>query len=126
MPSWWTEGRRDIALELRPTDADPVTAMDPILPYLEPRAAEALRQEIDRAEGKADYDQGLRAIAKLSAPLDRFFVEVLVMDENHELRNNRIALLQSIQRMISRMARLTEVVVDKSEHRDRGESETSN
>jgi hypothetical protein len=44
------------------------------------------------------------------------------MDENRELRNNRIALLQTIQRMISRTARLTEVVVDKSEHRERGES----
>jgi hypothetical protein len=44
------------------------------------------------------------------------------MDENRELRNNRLALLQTIQRMISRTARLTEVVVDKSEHRERGES----
>ena len=89
------------------------------------RAAEALREDIDQAERQADYEQGLRAIAKLSEPLDRFFVEVLVMDENRELRNNRIALLQSIQRMISRTARLTEVVVDKSEHRDRGESKSS-
>lgn len=88
-------------------------------------AANALRNDIDRAEKQADYEQCLRAIAKLSEPLDRFFVEVLVMDENRELRNNRIALLQAIQRMISRTARLTEVVVDKSEHRDRGESKSS-
>ncbi|MGB5391159.1 MAG: glycine--tRNA ligase subunit beta [Thermoanaerobaculia bacterium] len=88
-------------------------------------AANNLRKNIDRGEKQADYEQCLRAIAKLSEPLDRFFVEVLVMDENRELRNNRIALLQAIQRMISRTARLTEVVVDKSEHRDRGESKSS-
>ena len=88
-------------------------------------AAEALRNEIDQAEKQGDYEPGLRAIAKLSEPLDRFFVEVLVMDEDLELRNNRIALLQGIQRMISRTARLTEVVVDKSEHRGRAESKSS-
>jgi glycyl-tRNA synthetase beta chain len=86
------------------------------------RAARALRNEIDQAESAGDYETCLRGIAKLSQPLDEFFVEVLVMDENRELRNNRIALLQTIQRMISRTARLTEVVVDKSEHRERGES----
>ncbi len=88
-------------------------------------AAEALRADIDRAEKRGDYETCLRDIAKLSEPLERFFVEVLVMDENRELRNNRIALLQRIQRMISRTARLTEVVVDKSEHRDRGESKST-
>ena len=88
-------------------------------------AAEALRNEIDQAEQQGDYEHGLRAIAKLSEPLDKFFVEVLVMDEDRELRNNRIALLQEIQRMVSRTARLTEVVVDKSERRDRGESKSS-
>jgi len=88
-------------------------------------AAESLRNDIDQAENEGDYEQGLRAIAKLSEPLDRFFVEVLVMDENRELRNNRLALLQNIQRMISRTALLTEVVVDKSEHRERGESKSS-
>ncbi len=86
------------------------------------KKAEALRNDIDRAETRGDYEQCLRDIAKLSEPLDRFFVEVLVMDENRQLRNNRIALLQAIQRMVSRTARLTEVVVDKAEHRDRGES----
>ena len=50
--------------------------------------------------------------------LDRFFVEVLVMDENTELKNNRIALLQSIQRVLSRTAELTLIVVDKTEYRD--------
>jgi len=40
-----------------------------------------------------------------------------VMDEDRRLRRNRIALLQAIHRTISRVARLTEVVVDKAEYR---------
>ena len=75
--------------------------------------------EIAEAEAAGEYERCLRQIGDLAEVLDRFFVEVLVMDENLELRQNRIGLLQSIQRMISRTARLTEVVVDKSEHRDR-------
>lgn len=83
------------------------------------RAAEGLRGEVEQAEAAGHYEQCLRQIAELAEVLDRFFVEVLVMDENRQIRNNRIALLQSIQRRISRTARLTEVVVDKSEYREK-------
>ena len=83
------------------------------------REAKRLRGVVDRAEAAGDYEHCLREIAELAEVLDRFFVEVLVMDENQDRRQNRIALLQTIQRMISRTARLTEVVVDKNEHRRR-------
>ncbi|HZF14032.1 MAG TPA: hypothetical protein VFE33_35000, partial [Thermoanaerobaculia bacterium] len=49
--------------------------------------------------------------------LDRFFVEVLVMDKDPAIKTNRIALLQAIGRTVSRTARLTEMVVDRTEHR---------
>lgn len=88
------------------------------------RAAQRLRSEVDEAEAAGQYVHCLRQIAQLAEVLDRFFVEVLVMDENRERRHNRIALLQAIQRMISRTARLTEVVVDKNEHRQRAVTET--
>jgi glycyl-tRNA synthetase beta chain len=81
-----------------------------------------LRDALREAEGAAEYDKGLRKVAEFSSDLERFFVEVLVMDENRELRKNRIALLQSIQRTLSRTARLTEVVVDRAEHRERSEA----
>lgn len=83
------------------------------------QAAADHREVVREAEAAGEYERCLREIADLADVLDRFFVEVLVMDENAELRQNRIGLLQSIQRMISRTARLTEVVVDKSEHRGR-------
>ena len=76
-----------------------------------------LRGEIDEAAAAGDYRRGLERIADFAGVLDRFFVEVLVMDEDRRLRRNRIALLQAIHRTISRVARLTEVVVDKAEYR---------
>jgi glycyl-tRNA synthetase beta chain len=84
-------------------------------------AADRLRDEIDDATGKSDYDRCLWAIAAFADPLERFFTEVLVMDENNELRQNRIALLQRIQRTLSRTAVLTELVVDRAEHRKENE-----
>lgn len=78
-----------------------------------------LRQEVEEAADAGDYERCLRRTADLADVLDRFFVEVLVMDENENLRRNRIALLQAIQRVVERTARLTEVVVDRAEHRAR-------
>ncbi len=86
-------------------------------------AADRLREEIDEATEKKDYDRCLWAIAAFADPLERFFNEVLVMDENSALRQNRIALLQRIQRTLSRTAVLTELVVDRGEHRRQQEED---
>lgn len=77
----------------------------------------ALRADIEGAAAAGDYELCLRRIADLAPVLDRFFVEVLVMAEDPQVRRNRIALLQAIGRAVSRTARLTEVVVDKAEAR---------
>ena len=77
-------------------------------------AYQALRAEVETAAAAGDYERCLRRIAELAPVLDRFFVEVLVMDPDEELRRNRIALLQAILRTVSRTARLTEVVVARS------------
>jgi glycyl-tRNA synthetase beta chain len=81
------------------------------------KASRELRAEVESAEGKGAYDECLRSIARFADVLEQFFNAVLVMDENRDLRHNRIALLQSIQRTLSRTARLTEMVVDRAELR---------
>ena len=78
-----------------------------------------LRAEVETAAAAGDYERALRRIAELAPVLDRFFVEVLVMDPDERVRANRIALLQAILRTVSRTAKLTEVVVDRAEHRAR-------
>jgi glycyl-tRNA synthetase beta chain len=83
-------------------------------------ALEELRAEVEDAAARQEYERCLRRVEDLAGALDRFFVEVLVMDEDPAVRRNRLALLQSSHRVLSRAARLTEMVVDKAEHRARG------
>lgn len=82
-------------------------------------AFQGLRSEVEEAAAAGDYERCLRRVADLAPVLDRFFVEVLVMDPDPGVRRNRLALLQAIHRTVSRTARLTEVVVDKAEARAR-------
>lgn len=82
-------------------------------------AFQGLRSEAEEAAAAGEYERCLRRIADLAPVLDRFFVDVLVMDPDPRIRSNRIALLQAIHRTVSRTARLTEVVVDKAEARAR-------
>ena len=80
-------------------------------------AFEGLRAEVEEAASAGDYERCLRLIAGLAPVLDRFFVEVLVMAEDENVRRNRLALLQAIGKTASRTAKLSEVVVDKAEAR---------
>jgi len=76
-----------------------------------------LAAEIDAAVARRDYAAALRSIASLADPLERFFTDVMVMVDDPAVRSNRLALLQSIGRTLSRVARLTEMVVEKADYR---------
>ncbi|HET9766717.1 MAG TPA: glycine--tRNA ligase subunit beta [Thermoanaerobaculia bacterium] len=76
-----------------------------------------LAAEIDAAVGRRDYAAALRSIVSLADPLERFFTDVMVMVDDAAVRSNRLALLQSIGRTLSRVARLTEMVVEKADYR---------
>ncbi len=79
----------------------------------------AMQAAAEAAAEAGDHERSLRRIADLAPVLDRFFVDVLVMDPDAAVRANRIGLLQAIQRTVNRTARLSEVVVDRAEHRAR-------
>ncbi len=76
-----------------------------------------LERGVEEAAAAGDYEVALRRVGALAEVLDRFFVDVLVMVEDPAVRRNRLALLRAIGRTLSRVARLTEVVVDREEHR---------
>ncbi|MCB1035186.1 MAG: glycine--tRNA ligase subunit beta [Acidobacteria bacterium] len=80
-------------------------------------AAEELASEVRSAHGRGDYLAALKAVAELAPSLDRYFEDVMVMVEDETLRANRIALLRGIEALITPTAHLTELVVDKAEHR---------
>jgi glycyl-tRNA synthetase beta chain len=88
-------------------------------------ALAAVRGEVDRAVAEHRYADGLRHIEALVPALDRFFAEVLVMDENPSRRTNRIALLQRCRRTFWRVARLKEMVIDRESPAPPADSEAA-
>jgi glycyl-tRNA synthetase beta chain len=83
------------------------------------RAVTAVRERVEEAARERRYDDSLHHLLELVPPLDRFFAEVLVMDENENRRHNRIALLQSCRRLYWRIARLKEMMVEKAVEKER-------
>lgn len=75
------------------------------------QAAVALHGEILAARATRDFATGLRSVGKLASPLEVFFKDVMVMDPDERLKQNRIALLQSIQAEIRWLADLSQIVV---------------
>lgn len=55
-----------------------------------------------------DHKAGLALLATLSAPIEAFFDKVMVMDENPEVRVNRLNLLAKLKGMFDRVANLAE------------------
>ncbi len=87
-----------------PTQAQhPVVRMEPAEQAL--AGAYALRQaSVQHALQAQDYDQALSLLAELAQPLDTFFVEVMVMVEDPQLRASRLALLHMIYQTFSQVA----------------------
>ncbi len=59
---------------------------------------------IDATLARRDFAGGLRQVAELAEPLDRFFTDVLVMCEDEKLRAARFALLARIEHLFLRLA----------------------
>jgi glycyl-tRNA synthetase beta chain len=76
-------------------------------------ALSELRAEVEDAAARREYERALRGVQALAGTLDRFFVDVLVMDPDAAVRANRLALLQEIEGVLGRVAWLTEMVVEK-------------
>jgi tetrameric-type glycyl-tRNA synthetase beta subunit len=60
------------------------------------RAWQTVAADVERAAGRRDYDDALRALARLAEPIDRFFDKVLVMAPDPTVRRNRLALLRAV------------------------------
>jgi glycyl-tRNA synthetase beta chain len=66
-----------------------------------------LRAPVQSATAQRRYAEGLKALVALRAPVDDFFERVMVMDENMERRNNRLALLRDLQLLLGGVADLS-------------------
>ena len=61
---------------------------------------------------KGDFARAQNIIFKIQPSLNMFFEKVLVMAEDKKIRQNRLALLQSIQKLLLRVADYSQVVVE--------------
>jgi glycyl-tRNA synthetase beta chain len=57
--------------------------------------------------GRLDYAATLASMAELKAPVDRLFEEVMVMDEDLEVRRHRLGLLRSVADLFRSVADFT-------------------
>lgn len=73
-------------------------------------ACKVAETEMQTFIGKHDYAGALGALSKLSRPIDKFFDDVMVMDENEAVRNNRLGLLKTIDRMVHQVADFSKIV----------------
>ena len=69
---------------------------------VEPGASELI------AQGR--FAEALRVLSRLRPQVDTFFDRVLVMAPDPQLRQNRLALLSTLQRLFTRVADLSEIV----------------
>lgn len=67
-------------------------------------AYEAVRPQVDAALTAGDDTSVLRSLVPLKPPVDRFFDEVMVMVDEPQLRDNRLALLGQLHALMNRIA----------------------
>ena len=70
------------------------------------QALESITPTLTAAFEKRQYVELLQALVALSVPIDQFFADVMVMDPNTELRDNRLALLQQLHQKMNLVADL--------------------
>lgn len=75
------------------------------------KAFEALNVVAGELIDKKDFIGALDALKKLSAPIDSFFDAVMVMDEDLKIRQNRLALLKSVDNLFVRIADFGKLVI---------------
>ena len=73
---------------------------------------EKLQKEVAPFLAKGDYTSVLTHLAALRAPVDKFFDEVMVMDENAAVRDNRLALLAELRALFLHTADLSLIQVE--------------
>ncbi|EGF30325.1 Glycyl-tRNA synthetase beta chain [Oxalobacteraceae bacterium IMCC9480] len=68
-----------------------------------------LQPHVDAAFAKGDFSGTLLSLAQLRHNVDAFFKDVMVMDEDAQLRANRIALLSQLHAMMNRVADISKL-----------------
>ncbi|HVR44129.1 MAG TPA: glycine--tRNA ligase subunit beta [Thermoanaerobaculia bacterium] len=109
---------RNIAGEESSTAVDPALLEHPA----EKRLAEVsalVAEQIGGLVAEGRYHAALESFAGMTAELDTFFDEVLVMVDDEAIRRNRIALLNRVGLAARQIADVTRIVVDRRDYNAR-------
>lgn len=68
------------------------------------KAMNLLQPQLELCFKEQNYEKGFELMSQLKEPVDVFFDNVLVNDENTAVKNNRIALLKSLRALLSTTA----------------------
>ncbi len=74
-------------------------------------AAGNIGEKFTKLAANHEYVAALEMIATLRPPIDRFFNEVMVMDDDPYVRNSRLGLLNSLVQTFTKIADFSEIVV---------------
>lgn len=72
-------------------------------------AVQAASKEASEAVSKKEYRSAMEALSQLRAPVDKFFEDVLVNDEDTAIRANRLALLKAIREATGTVADFSKI-----------------
>ncbi|WP_322402853.1 glycine--tRNA ligase subunit beta [Massilia luteola] len=72
-------------------------------------SVQRVQPEVDAAFGRGDFTGTLKTLAQLRDDVDAFFNDVMVMADDVALRNNRLALLSILHRMMNRVADISKL-----------------
>lgn len=104
---------RKSELDMAKAELDPVATVDENLLIIEEernlfKDVSSIFAKLNALYAIGDYQSGLGLLAALSGPVEAFFDNVMVMDEDSDIRQNRLNLLASLKSMFDRVANLAE------------------
>jgi glycyl-tRNA synthetase beta chain len=68
--------------------------------------------KVEQHRKKKEYVEALQLLSTARELVDKFFDKVMVMDENHQVRANRLALLRTLLHEFSTIADFSEIVTE--------------
>jgi glycyl-tRNA synthetase beta chain len=71
-----------------------------------------VKQNVLPLIAKGDFIQAQKIIFRMRSSIDNFFDKVLVMAEDKKLKQNRLALLQAISKLLMQVADYSQIVIE--------------
>ncbi len=65
--------------------------------------------EVEQAIKRDDYKAAIKSLANLQTPVDDFFENILVNDENEQIRKNRLNLLAKLRELMHKVADFSKI-----------------